>query len=242
MQSNHRDNTVASSSLAASSSPHDKDDLEEASSQIIYQNNNPASLLPPDMRAAQQEEASSMIRPPTAQQRRTPSPSENLSSTGASAGSLRDGEELPAEWLQSDYQAMEMEDPTLILRQMSSAKIDDMSAFQRPTSLRDFFKAFTEEARELLQELIEYSKAKTLKKKLLTVLVSVSSMLVFYDLLFGKIIITYLQHFILWMSNHHATAVLAFVALFVVATCKSIDFLGGISLTTHTLLVFSLFQ
>jgi len=45
-------------------------------------------------------------------------------------------------------------------------------------------------------------------------------MLVFYDLLFGKqnYIVTWLSSFIVWMTTHQATAVFAFVGIFVLST------------------------
>ena len=79
---------------------------------------------------------------------------------------------------------------------------------------------FKAELKSLFVDLVEYSKAKTWKKKILTVLVCAISGLVFYDLLFGKqdFIITWLHAFILWMTTHHAAAVFAFVGIFVLST------------------------
>uniref|UniRef100_A0A7R9ZU85 VTT domain-containing protein n=1 Tax=Pseudo-nitzschia arenysensis TaxID=697910 RepID=A0A7R9ZU85_9STRA len=79
---------------------------------------------------------------------------------------------------------------------------------------------FKEELKSLFVDLVEYGKAKTWKKKILTVLLCVVSVLVFYDLLFGKqdYIVTWLHSFIVWMTTHHAAAVFAFVGIFVVST------------------------
>lgn len=76
------------------------------------------------------------------------------------------------------------------------------------------------ELKSLLKDLVEYGKAKTWKKKIVTVLFGVISMLVFYDLLFGKqdYIVTWLHAFIVWMTSHHAAAVFAFVGIFVLST------------------------
>ena len=82
------------------------------------------------------------------------------------------------------------------------------------------WKEFKEELKSLFADLVEYGKAKTWKKKILTVLLCVVSVLVFYDLLFGKqdYIVTWLHAFIVWMTNHAAAAVFAFVGIFVVST------------------------
>lgn len=82
------------------------------------------------------------------------------------------------------------------------------------------FREFTTELKYLFSDLIEYGKAKTWKKKILTVLLCLISMLVFYDLLFGKqdYIVTWLHSFIVWMTTHHTAAVFAFVGIFVLST------------------------
>jgi hypothetical protein len=82
------------------------------------------------------------------------------------------------------------------------------------------FQVFSEELSELVQDLLEYSKAKTWKKKCMALILCLSSILVFYDLLFGEYIVQFLKIFILWMSVHSIEAVFAFVGTFVVATCK----------------------
>ena len=97
---------------------------------------------------------------------------------------------------------------------------DALSTESRPTSLREFFQGFWSELQSLTHELIQYSKAKSWKKKVLTVLVMTTSVLVFYDLLFGDYIIDRLEHFIQWMTENSTKAVVAFIALFVVSTCK----------------------
>jgi hypothetical protein len=82
------------------------------------------------------------------------------------------------------------------------------------------FQEFSKELSELVHDLLEYSKAKTWKKKCMALTLCLSSVLVFYDLLFGEYIVHFLQIFILWMSVHSIEAVFAFVGTFVVATCK----------------------
>jgi uncharacterized membrane protein YdjX (TVP38/TMEM64 family) len=79
---------------------------------------------------------------------------------------------------------------------------------------------FKAELKYLFADLVEYSKAKTWKKKILTVLLCIVSMVVFYDLLFGRndYIVTWLHAFIVWMTTHHAAAVFAFVGIFVLST------------------------
>jgi hypothetical protein len=106
------------------------------------------------------------------------------------------------------------------LRTTISSSLEDLPPDQRPSNLQEFFSAFWMELGELIRELIQYARAKTWKKKILTVLVSACSILVFYDLFFGDYILQYLEEFIFWMSVHSAIAVLAFVVLFVVATRK----------------------
>jgi hypothetical protein len=77
---------------------------------------------------------------------------------------------------------------------------------------------FWTELKSLAYELIEYGRQKTWKKKVLTVLLCVSSVLVFYDLIFGGYIISWLETFVTWMTFHSIMAVFAFVSIFVVST------------------------
>ena len=103
------------------------------------------------------------------------------------------------------------------------AAINDDDMFpedHRPSSLREFFTAFWVEFRSLVHELIQYTRAKTWKKKIFTMLVTACSLLVFYDLFFGGFIVQHIERFILWMSVHSSSAVLAFIVIFVVATCE----------------------
>ena len=82
------------------------------------------------------------------------------------------------------------------------------------------WRKFKTELKGLAADLIEYGKAKTWKKKILTFIFCIISMLVFFDLIFGRqdFIITWLHSFIVWMTTHHAAAVFAFVGIFVVST------------------------
>jgi hypothetical protein len=82
------------------------------------------------------------------------------------------------------------------------------------------FQEFWDELKDLIRDLLEYSKAKTWKKKILAVTLCCSSVLVFYDLFFGGLIVTWLHASMMWMTHNSAMAVLAFVAIFVVATCE----------------------
>ena len=81
-------------------------------------------------------------------------------------------------------------------------------------------KEFTREFKSLLADLIEYSRAKTWKKKVLTVILFILAALVFYDLFFGNhnFIVTWLHSFVIWMTTHHTASVFAFVGIFVVST------------------------
>jgi len=90
----------------------------------------------------------------------------------------------------------------------------------------------------LLVDLIRYGKAKSWKKKVLTVILFFISVTVFYDLLFGRqdYIITWLHSFIVWMTTHHTAAVFAFVGIFVVSTLAFVPptllvFGGGFAFT-----------
>eukprot|EP00538_Stauroneis_constricta_P013402 CAMPEP_0119545904 /NCGR_PEP_ID=MMETSP1352-20130426/520_1 /TAXON_ID=265584 /ORGANISM="Stauroneis constricta, Strain CCMP1120" /LENGTH=336 /DNA_ID=CAMNT_0007590523 /DNA_START=110 /DNA_END=1117 /DNA_ORIENTATION=+ len=74
------------------------------------------------------------------------------------------------------------------------------------------------EVKSLGTELIDYSRQKPWKKKLLTVLVIASSVSVFTDLLFFGNIRQLLVKFVEWMAVHESAAVFAFIGLFVVAT------------------------
>lgn len=90
----------------------------------------------------------------------------------------------------------------------------------RPTSLNEFFQDFWTELKALIIELIEYGRKKTWKKKLMTAFLMISSALVFYDLIFGNMIIGILEDFVFWMTSNPTFAVAAFVAIFVVCTRK----------------------
>jgi hypothetical protein len=96
------------------------------------------------------------------------------------------------------------------------------SSFNKSYRLNEF----TSELKFLFKDLIEYGKAKTWKKKVLTVIMCICSMVVFYDLLFGKqnYIVTWLNLFIVWMTQHHTQSVFAFVGIFVLSTRKSSKF------------------
>jgi hypothetical protein len=81
-------------------------------------------------------------------------------------------------------------------------------------------KEFWNELKSLIKELIEYARYKSWKKKVLTAVVSVASVVVFWDLIFGEHIVSWLEEFVLWMTYHPSEAVFAFVAIFVVSTCE----------------------
>jgi hypothetical protein len=74
------------------------------------------------------------------------------------------------------------------------------------------------ECGDLFLDLLQYGRAKTWKKKLMTLTLCLSSLYVFYDLLFGGNIVVWLRAFILWMADHSIVAVFAFIGIFVVST------------------------
>lgn len=95
-----------------------------------------------------------------------------------------------------------------------------VAAASTTTRRQEFFA----ECKELLMDLIEYGRAKTWKKKLMAVALCLSSLLVFYDLLFGGYIVQWLRAFILWMAEHSMGAVFAFIGIFVISTRESLRF------------------
>lgn len=121
-----------------------------------------------------------------------------------------------ASLIEGHYRSLSDDQQLILDPNQPSARLEDMS--HRPTSLHEFFRDFWIELQELVQELAFYGKNKTWKKKIMAVLLLVSSVLVFSDLLFGDFIYTHLEHFIHWMASHAATAVLAFVGIFVLST------------------------
>jgi hypothetical protein len=84
-------------------------------------------------------------------------------------------------------------------------------------------KEFWNELKSLIKELIEYARYKCWKKKVLTAVVFIASVLVFWDLIFGGYIVLWLEEFVLWMTHHSIEAVFAFIAIFVVSTCECIS-------------------
>ena len=71
---------------------------------------------------------------------------------------------------------------------------------------------------DLFHELVHYTKTKSWKKKVLTVVVCASSLFVFADLLFFGNIRRWLDAFIFWMGDHIVEGIVAFIGLFVVTT------------------------
>mmetsp|Transcript_4455 Transcript_4455/g.8198 ORF Transcript_4455/g.8198 Transcript_4455/m.8198 type:complete len:398 (-) Transcript_4455:2365-3558(-) len=71
---------------------------------------------------------------------------------------------------------------------------------------------------DVLHELLEYGKNKSWKKKILTVIVFCSSILVFYDLLFVGNISKWIESFILWMGDHIVEGIVAFIGIFIITT------------------------
>jgi hypothetical protein len=86
-------------------------------------------------------------------------------------------------------------------------------------------------------ELIEYARHnKCWKKKVLTVCLSLSSVLVSTDLIFFGYIVSLLEEFVMWMTYHSVTAVFAFMCIFVVSTREStttIYYYYGVLLLYH---------
>jgi len=105
-------------------------------------------------------------------------------------------------------------------RTISSRVIELQTPSQEEATVSSRLTEFKAELKYLFADLVEYSKAKTWKKKILTFLLCTVSMVVFYDLLFGRddYIVTWLHAFIVWMTTHHAAAVFAFVGIFVLST------------------------
>ena len=77
-----------------------------------------------------------------------------------------------------------------------------------------------DEIKSLLLELSEFNRKRNWKKKLLTVVIILSSILVFYDLIFRRDIQHWLTRFLEWMTVHPNGAVLAFILIFVISTRK----------------------
>jgi hypothetical protein len=71
---------------------------------------------------------------------------------------------------------------------------------------------------DLFRELYQYGKNKSWKKKVLTVIVFCSSILVLHDLIFVGNIYIWLQEFILWMGDHIVEGIFAFIGIFVITT------------------------
>ena len=82
------------------------------------------------------------------------------------------------------------------------------------------FDSFRLELMDLIKDLIQYGRQKTWKKKILTMILCTSSLVVFYDLLFNKpsFIISKLHEFVVWTMIHPHLAVLAFIITFVIST------------------------
>ena len=87
-------------------------------------------------------------------------------------------------------------------------------------SISGLLHEFVQECRSLATEMMEYAKYKCWKKKVLTAVVSIASILVFWDLLFGGYIVHYLHKFVVWMTKHSIEAVFAFIGIFVISTCE----------------------
>ena len=78
---------------------------------------------------------------------------------------------------------------------------------------------FWEELQSLVEELWCYFRFKrSWKKKVISVCLAIVFVFVFYDLFWGHKIYSWMEDFILWMTNHTHTAVFAFVAIFMIST------------------------
>lgn len=104
---------------------------------------------------------------------------------------------------------------------------DSYVHIEKPRTLEDQFwraptrtkwQRFKAEVCEVFHELLQYGKNKSWKKKVLTVIVCGSSILVFYDLLFVGNIAKWLVNFILWMGDHIVAGIFAFIGIFVITT------------------------
>lgn len=78
------------------------------------------------------------------------------------------------------------------------------------------------EIKDLASELLEFVKYRCWKKKLLSVLLVISFCLVFYDLLFGKYIFTWLTEYVKWMKVNPIAGIFAYIGIFVLATVRKI--------------------
>ena len=112
---------------------------------------------------------------------------------------------------QSNYVSAEFHPPDLI---SGPGDDDSLSSYRFHEVLNEFWI----ELKFLSKELFEYGRVRSWKKKVLTVVLCDSSALVFWDLIFGGYIVSWLEEFIMWMTNHSMKAVFAFIALFVVCT------------------------
>ena len=90
-----------------------------------------------------------------------------------------------------------------------------------PFHLRSFLKEkFWPELKYLVSEIVAHNRLKSRKKKAMGFFFLLITVLVFYDLLLGGYISSWLENFIFWMTVHSIEAVFAFVAIFVLSTCK----------------------
>lgn len=123
----------------------------------------------------------------------------------------------PTTTTSDDYVSAELLTPSAPASDRGAASV--AAAASQPSS-SSLSAELWDEAKSLFKELVRYSRVKSWKKKVLTAIVALASLLVFYDLLFGNYIYTYLKYFIKWMTHHSIGAVFAFVAVLVISTRK----------------------
>ena len=124
--------------------------------------------------------------------------------------------------MSSEHEKESLDEPT--------PEIDDGHCLteeeRTPFNLRRFLKEeFWPELKYLVSEIIAHNRLKSRKKKGMRIFFLLITVWVFYDLLFGGYISSWLESFILWMTAHSIEAVFieavfAFVAIFILSTCK----------------------
>jgi hypothetical protein len=131
---------------------------------------------------------------------------------------------------QSDYYHSNADQPTTTtIPDLISGTVDEpfTSASSPPSppspppprmSIGQVLREFWDELKSLVLELIQYGRHKCWKKKVLTVCLFLSSVLVFTDLIFFGYIVSWLEEFVMWMTYHSITAVFAFICIFVLST------------------------
>lgn len=88
----------------------------------------------------------------------------------------------------------------------------------KSTTQKKTANADSQPQKHIIFELIDYMRFRSWKKKLLTVIVFCTSVLVIVDMFFFGYINSWLEGFFKWMARHSIAGLFAFMALFVVGT------------------------